>query len=164
MSDSCSLPWAPKFWVSAVDVCLCCWVSREERISWIALFLLVSPHEGNPSDLFSRYTLWYTSLISFRDVQYPTNPMADWSALELGSLMLFWWPRRHIHSASFCPRASACRNISCKMTDQCGVPRLHWEYSSRKSSDSTTLSASLKESPFSSARQQASRVFSILLP
>ena len=72
--------------------------------------------------------------------------MVDWSASELGSCMLFWQPQWHIHSASFCPHASVCMNISCKITDRCGVPRPHQEYLFRKSSNSTTPSASLKES------------------
>ena len=73
------------------------------------------------------------SLVSFQDIQYPTNSMADWSTSELGSHMLPWQPQQNIHSASFWPLLVACKNILCRMKDQCGVPSPHWGYSFRKS-------------------------------
>ena len=41
---------------------------REERISWIAILHCAALQEGNPGALFSRYTLWYMSLTSAREV------------------------------------------------------------------------------------------------
>ena len=74
-------------WHSAGYICLCNQVCREESISCIALLLLDSMQEGDLGDLLKRYMLRYTSLISFLDVRYPTNSMADWSASGLGSGM-----------------------------------------------------------------------------
>ena len=72
------------------------------------------------------------SVISFWDVWYPTNSMAEWSALESESYMLPWWPQQTIHSASFHPLSAVCRNISCNIMVQCGVPSPHQGYSSKK--------------------------------
>ena len=102
-----SPPWAPRSLASTEYICLCNWVCREESISCITLLLLDSPQEGDPRDLLRRYMLWYTFLISLLDVWYPTNSIADWSALGLGSSVLLWWPQWHICSASFHPHPAA---------------------------------------------------------
>ena len=66
------------------------------------------------------------------------DPPQNWApSHSFGSL------QQHMHSASLHPRDSACRNISCRMTDRCGDPRFHRGYLSRKRLDSTTHLASL---------------------
>ena len=77
--------------------------------------------------------------------------MADWSASESELYMLPWQPQWTIHSISFCPLLVACKNISCRITDQCGVPSPHWRYLSKKSPISIWCSTSLIEMSFSLA-------------
>ena len=94
----------------------------------------------------------------------PTSSLADWSAPGSSLGMLPRWPQQHMCSASFHPHPAAWRNISCSTTDWWGVPRPHLGYSSRKSSESTILSDSQKDIPFSSACSWATRALSFCPP
>ena len=57
---------------------------------------------------------------------------------------------------SFCPHDTVCKNISWRITAQCGDPMFHQGYSSKKRSAFTISSAFLKEIPSCSALWWAS--------
>ena len=105
---------------------------------------------------FDRCPLW--------DVPYPTNSIADGPACRFDPKVLPQWPWWNIHSTSFYPLLVACKNISWRITDWCGVPNCHQVYLSRKSSTSIWHSASLTEVPISLACSWALRDLQTLPP
>ena len=112
---------------------------REDTTLAVNSSICSGPQGGDPGNLLSFYT-WYNK--------------------SLNSSLLVWI----IHSASFCPCSTACRNIPWRMMEWWGLPAAHLTHPSKNMLTSIWHSTSLMDWPSAFACSLVARVLFHLSP
>ena len=131
----------------------------ELRNSWQIFSTISASHGSTLGAIFNLYTSLCTLWISSQVVLKPTSSMAGTATLKSCSGKGCQWPQRIAQSHYFCPVALVWANIHCSRNGQWSPTVSHLRYSSRNTSASRHLSASLTEMPTSWASFLVAVVF-----